>query len=142
MEIADIFVVNKADREGADRTVASIEALLSLERIADGRWRPPIVKTEATTGKGVPELVARSSGSARTPPRRWASGAARAPSSGVNELLAHRFVQHVERPRAGGRGVRRMLDRDCRARDRSVHGRGRDHRARWSPVGADLQVGA
>src|SRR5215831_5466122 len=57
MEIADIFVVNKADREGADRTVASIEAMLSLESFGDGRWRPPIVKTEATTGKGVPELV-------------------------------------------------------------------------------------
>ncbi|HEX4565565.1 MAG TPA: methylmalonyl Co-A mutase-associated GTPase MeaB, partial [Vicinamibacterales bacterium] len=56
MEIADIFVVNKADREGADRTVASIEAMLSLESFEGGRWRPPIVKTEATTGKGVSEL--------------------------------------------------------------------------------------
>ena len=45
MEIADIFVVNKADREGADRTVASIEAMLSLR--AFGRrttWRPPVVQ--------------------------------------------------------------------------------------------------
>ena len=58
MEIADIFVVNKADREGADRTTASIEALLSLESYGDGRWRPPILKTEANTGTGVPELVA------------------------------------------------------------------------------------
>src|SRR5512141_281245 len=58
MEIADIFVVNKADREGADRTVSSIEAMLSLQTFAAGEWRPPIVKTEATTGKGVPELLA------------------------------------------------------------------------------------
>src|SRR5207302_3170385 len=58
MEIADIFVVNKADREGADRTVASIEAMLSLESFGDGRWRPPIVKTEATAGKGIAELAA------------------------------------------------------------------------------------
>ena len=57
MEIADIFVVNKADREGADRTVASIEAMLSLQPFAEGQWRPPIVKTEATTGKGVAELL-------------------------------------------------------------------------------------
>src|SRR5262249_19370586 len=57
MEIADIFVVNKADREGADRTVASIEAMLSLETFDGGRWRPPILKTEATTGQGVPELA-------------------------------------------------------------------------------------
>src|SRR6186713_2560174 len=56
MEIADIFVVNKADREGADRLVTAVESNLSLQAYA-GRWRPPIVKTEATTGKGVPELV-------------------------------------------------------------------------------------
>ena len=56
MEIADIFVVNKADREGADRTVASIESNLALQTFGDGEWRPPIVKTEATTGEGVPEL--------------------------------------------------------------------------------------
>src|SRR6185437_3948443 len=58
MEIADIFVVNKADREGADRMAASIEANLSLQTFAAGEWRPPIVKTEATTGKGVAELLA------------------------------------------------------------------------------------
>ena len=57
MEIADIFVVNKADREGADRTVASIETVLSLQTFAPGEWRPPILKTEATSGKGVPELL-------------------------------------------------------------------------------------
>jgi len=41
MEIADIFVVNKADREGADRTVSSIEAMLSLQSFEPGAWRPP-----------------------------------------------------------------------------------------------------
>ncbi len=58
MEIADIFVVNKADREGADRTAASIEAMLSLEEWPSGAWRPPVLRTVATTGAGVPELVA------------------------------------------------------------------------------------
>ena len=95
MEIADIFVVNKADREGADRTVASIEAMLSLESFADGRWRPPIVKTEATTGKGVAELVEaierfRAHTAATLGERRRARAEFR-----VKELLAHRFVQHV-----------------------------------------------
>jgi LAO/AO transport system kinase len=95
MEIADIFVVNKADREGADRTVASIEAMLSLESFAGGRWRPPIVKTEATTGKGVAELVEaierfRAHTSATLGERRRARAEFR-----VKELLAHRFVQHV-----------------------------------------------
>jgi len=95
MEIADIFVVNKADREGADRTVASVEALLSLDSYPDGRWRPPIVKTEANTGKGVPELVAaierfRAHTAASMGQRRRARAEFR-----VQELLAHRFVQHV-----------------------------------------------
>ncbi len=96
MEIADIFVVNKADRDGADRTAASIEAMLSLETFADGRWRPPIVKTEATTGKGVTELVDairrfRAHTASALGERRRARAEFR-----VRELLAHRFVQHVE----------------------------------------------
>jgi LAO/AO transport system kinase len=57
MEIADIFVVNKADREGADRLVSAVEATLSLHAYAPGQWRPPIVKTVATSGNGVAELV-------------------------------------------------------------------------------------
>jgi LAO/AO transport system kinase len=57
MEIADIFVVNKADREGADRLVASIEAMLSLEDFGLGEWRPPVLRTQATTGAGIPEVL-------------------------------------------------------------------------------------
>lgn len=57
MEIADVFVVNKADRDGADRAVASIEAMLGLTPAADGAWRPPILQTEATTGAGVTALI-------------------------------------------------------------------------------------
>src|SRR5580698_1082581 len=57
MEIADIFVINKSDREGADRVEREIRALQSLA-IRDDRWTPPIVKTVATEGSGIPELVA------------------------------------------------------------------------------------
>lgn len=57
MEIADVFVVNKADRDGADRTVAEIESMLGLHRYAEADWRPTIVRTEATTGKGIDELL-------------------------------------------------------------------------------------
>ena len=95
MEIADIFVVNKADREGADRTVSSVEAMLSLESFEGGRWRPPIVKTEANTGKGVADLVEalerfRAHTAASLGERRRARAEFR-----VRELMAHRFVQHV-----------------------------------------------
>ena len=57
MEIADVFVVNKADRDGADRAVAEIESLLSLHAYGDGEWRPPIVRTRATDGHGLDELI-------------------------------------------------------------------------------------
>ena len=56
MEIADIFVVNKADREGADRLVQSVAANLALQSFAPGEWRPPILKTEATAAVGIAEL--------------------------------------------------------------------------------------
>lgn len=54
-EIADIWVVNKADREGADRAVRFIEAMLDLGPNAG--WRPPVCKTVATQGDGVAELL-------------------------------------------------------------------------------------
>ncbi len=57
MEIADIFVINKADREGVYATEKELEALLSLAHREDG-WLPPIVKTIATENKGVEDLAA------------------------------------------------------------------------------------
>ena len=56
MEIGDVFVINKADRDGVLRTEKELEALLSLATREDG-WQPPIVKTIATENKGVEELV-------------------------------------------------------------------------------------
>ena len=97
MEIADIFVVNKADREGADRMMTAIESNLSLQSFGQAEWRPPILKTEATTGRGLPEL--------------WQTiQAFRAHSEGVRvrrlkarnqfrlrDLLSHRYLDFVER---------------------------------------------
>jgi LAO/AO transport system kinase len=97
MEIADIFVVNKADREGADRTAASIEAMLSLESWADGTWRPPVVRTVATTGVGVDDLVAtiarfREQTAGASGERRRARAEWR-----LREILGRSFMQHLER---------------------------------------------
>lgn len=55
MEIGDIFVVNKADREGADRAVRDLEVALGMNP-AGGGWEPPICRTVATTGEGTAEL--------------------------------------------------------------------------------------
>ncbi|MDQ3666044.1 MAG: methylmalonyl Co-A mutase-associated GTPase MeaB [Acidobacteriota bacterium] len=57
MEIGDIFVINKADREGVYSTQNEVEALLSLSGREDG-WRPPIIKTIATENKGIDDLAA------------------------------------------------------------------------------------
>ncbi len=56
LEIADIFVVNKSDREGADRVESEIRAMQSLGGHAEG-WGPPVVRTVATTGDGTVALV-------------------------------------------------------------------------------------
>ena len=56
MEIADIFVINKSDREGAERVEREIRAMQSLATRSDN-WTPPIVKTVASEGKGIAELA-------------------------------------------------------------------------------------
>ena len=56
MEIADIFVINKSDREGAERVEREIRSMQSLATRSD-HWTPPIVKTVATEGKGVNDLA-------------------------------------------------------------------------------------
>jgi LAO/AO transport system kinase len=56
MEIADIFVINKSDREGAERVEREIRALQSLAVRSDG-WTPPIVKTVASEGQGIDDLA-------------------------------------------------------------------------------------
>ena len=96
MEIADIFVVNKADREGADRLVATVEAHLALQAVAASEWRPPILKTVATTGAGVRELLDaierfRSHSEATQAVRRRTRSEYR-----LRELVAHRFMEHLE----------------------------------------------
>lgn len=80
LEIADVFAVNKADREGSDRTVRDLQGMLELRRVVSGRtlehdaahrmsaadpapaldadWEPPIVRTSATKGEGIDDLYA------------------------------------------------------------------------------------
>jgi LAO/AO transport system kinase len=97
MEIADIFVVNKADREGADRLVSAIEATLSLQTFGEQEWRPPILKTVATTGAGVPELF-DAVGRFREQAGRTQAARRRTRSEHrLRELVSQRFMEHLER---------------------------------------------
>jgi LAO/AO transport system kinase len=58
LEIGDVFVVNKADRDGADATVRDIRHMISLgDRSEPGLWRPPVLKTVAARGEGIDELM-------------------------------------------------------------------------------------
>ncbi len=57
MEIADIFAVNKADRDGVERAVAEIEQLLAVRDMDESSWMPPIVQTVARDGTGVADLA-------------------------------------------------------------------------------------
>lgn len=95
MEIADIFVVNKADREGADRAAAAVEGLLALKTFGEGAWRPPVLRTVASTGEGVDALAEsvarfRSRGDAPRRARRHESARAH-----VLDVVARRVVARL-----------------------------------------------
>ena len=111
MEIADVFVVNKADREGAERLVSAVESNLSLHTYATGEWRPPVIKTVATTGAGVPELVAaieqfRVHSAGLQAARRKTRSEYR-----LRELVSHRFMDHLEREVLAGGELGAIVDK-------------------------------
>jgi LAO/AO transport system kinase len=74
MEIADVFVINKADHEGAARVDQEIQSLLSMGHRPDG-WTPPVVRTVATDGIGIDELM-RAIGNAAAAVREKPTGPA------------------------------------------------------------------
>lgn len=96
MEIGDVFVINKADREGVLRTQKELEALLSLAHRPD-MWNPPIIKTIATENKGIEDLAAAivsylefQSGDSHTNERRQAIARWR-----LTELLRERLLSDL-----------------------------------------------
>ena len=96
MEIADVFVVNKADRPGADRAAGEIEAMLALREFAPGAWRPPVLRTRAATGSGVREVLEAvqrcANGRDGSDERRRARARFR-----LVELLQRTFIERLER---------------------------------------------
>jgi LAO/AO transport system kinase len=58
LEIGDVYVINKADRDGADQVRRDLRSMLALAERPDGAWKPEIVKTIASKGEGVDDLVA------------------------------------------------------------------------------------
>src|SRR3989442_11162444 len=97
MEIADIFVVNKADREGADQLVSAVEANLALQHYGEDEWRPPILKTVATSGRGVPELVETIWRFREHSSRSQAARRRTRSEDRLRELVSRRFMDRLER---------------------------------------------
>jgi LAO/AO transport system kinase len=140
MEIADIFVVNKADRDGADRLVQSVSAMLSLQTFQPGDWRPPILKTEATSGVGVPELIDaiqqfRVHSEATRGTRQRTRQEYR-----LRDLLSHRFMQLVEETLPAGE-LQRIVD-GIAAREVDPYSAAADimRRVGLSPAGAKTRA--
>ena len=106
MEIADIFLLNKSDREGADRLEQQLLAMLQLVPERDG-WRPPVLRTVATENKGI-EALAETIADFR---RRFASSKQRREKKIVHwkqrlvEMLETRLLDRA----LGGAGGEKLL---------------------------------
>ena len=111
MEIADLFVVNKADREGADRLVSAIESNLALHNYRESEWRPPILKAVATSGRGVAELVDAMwrfrEHSAKTQAARRKDRS----EHRLRDLVGQRFMDHLERDVMEPNEMQTIVDR-------------------------------
>jgi LAO/AO transport system kinase len=59
LEIADIFVVNKADRPGAQEAIRDLRTMVAMASYGEGAWKPPIVETSAASGQGIDDLIHR-----------------------------------------------------------------------------------
>ena len=59
LEVGDVFVINKADREGTDKTLSDLRLMINMDqkKYEGGGWKPPILKAEAVFDKGVAELL-------------------------------------------------------------------------------------
>jgi LAO/AO transport system kinase len=116
LEIADVLVVNKADRPGADETVRDLAQMLSLAR--DHPWKTPIIRTSALSGDGLPQLV-----EAIDKHRAWSRESGEylerrraAARSDVEELLREALLREL----AGRVGEARLDAAVARVAERSV----------------------
>ena len=112
MEIADVFVVNKADRPGAQQMTANVRSLLALAPAGEG-WRPPVVETQAVNGVGIDELVDAIRGHREylTESGLLEQRRRRRRSSELTEALRDRVARRVEGQIAGSAALRALVER-------------------------------
>ena len=130
LEIGDLYVVNKADRDGADQVRRELRSMLALAERAEGAWRPEIVKTVASKGEGIDEVRGRP----RAPPSTYLEQ-----SGELEQRRLRRARDEIEAiavtalRRAVARGARERRAR--RARRRGRRGRPRPLRRRRPAAG-------
>ncbi len=115
LEVADVFVINKADRPGADETRRDLDNMLDMN-VAMGEWRPPILMTTASQGEGTEELW-----EALADHERYLQRSGR-----MEERRRERLMSEV------GEVLVRRLERDVRALG---------HGDRWEALGDDVVAG-
>ena len=137
LEVADIFVVNKSDKPGAQEAVRDLRMMTAMARRGEGDWKPPIVTTIATTGEGIADLTAKLDAhwswldaSGEGDRRRRRGPGRRSPPSPWPQLRA-----------AGGRPARRLPAGSAggpggRGRTRPLLGRRRTRRRRGGVAAA------
>ncbi len=145
MEVADLFVVNKADRDGADRVVQEILQMLELGE--HGPWLPPVVKTVATAGAGLDELEAKLAEHRAFLDGPHGAARRRERTKGrIETLVREDFLRRVERLRGDGGTLDEMAARvEAREEDplsaaRSLIGRVPSSPSEKSPVSSDLPL--
>ena len=104
MEIADVFVINKADRKGVEETRRDLEQMLDLCDLPADGWRPPILAAVATAGAGVAELW-DAINAHRAERRRAANGSTPSvpPPRGIRDIVAERLHQRAREICTGDR---------------------------------------
>ncbi len=137
LEIGDVYVINKSDRDGADQVRRDLRSMLSLAERREGAWRPPVLKTVAVGGSG------RGRGRRRDRRAPGLGGEARRARASPGAPRARRDRGDRADRAAGALGVGRRRQPAGRARDRGGRRRVRSLRRRrraarrMSPVGQD-----
>jgi LAO/AO transport system kinase len=118
MEIGDIFVVNKADRDGADNVVAMLTSMLGLAPLSDG-WKQPVIKTVATERRGIEELVETIMGHRRylTESSFLEKKRKARIEQDITKLVEAKLARYVYEQMRGMQSLGSMIDLVCSRRD-------------------------
>ena len=132
MEIADLYVINKADRDGANRLSAAVTAMLQMSDLGDG-WNPPVLLTQAYANVGIGELWDSVGCAPRVHGRHGRAGKAtcRTATHGVPRNGTGGTVPADHGAVGRGRGVRRVIEADRRPVRGALWGGDDDAGGRW-----------